>query len=63
MTAQARRDIRRKLKILNHAKEIGNIPKTYRFFGISREIFYRWKRTYEAHGKNALLIPSHALKT
>lgn len=30
MTAKARSDIRRKLRILNHARETGNVPKTCR---------------------------------
>jgi transposase-like protein len=55
MTAQAQRDIRRKLRILKHAQETGNVSKTCRFFGISREIFYRWKRAYAAAGENALI--------
>ena len=41
MSTQARRDICCKIKILNHDKEIGNISKSCRFFGISGEIFYR----------------------
>ena len=44
MSPQALHDIRRKLRILNHAK-------TCRHFGISREIFYRWKRAYEKEGE------------
>jgi transposase InsO family protein len=55
MTAQAHRDIRRKLRIINHARETRNISKTCRFFGISREIFYQWKRAYAAAGENALI--------
>jgi len=39
MMTQAQRDISRKLRILNHAKETKNISKTCRYFGISREIF------------------------
>lgn len=41
MTAKAHSDIRRKLKVLNYAKEIGNITKACRYFGISRETFYQ----------------------
>jgi transposase InsO family protein len=52
---QAQRDIRRKLRILQHATETGNVSKTCRHFGISREIFYRWKRAYETHGDAALI--------
>ena len=37
---QALRDISKKLKVLNYAKEIGNISKTCRYFGICRETFY-----------------------
>src|ERR1044072_6496056 len=55
MTIQQQRDISRKLRILNHAKETRNISKTCRYFGISREIFYRWKRTLEEKGEIALI--------
>jgi len=40
MTAKTRSDIRRKLRILNHAKETGNVSKTCRYFGIGREKHY-----------------------
>ena len=52
---QAQRDIRRKLRILEHAKGTGNVSKTCRHFGISREIFYRWKRAYQENGETALI--------
>lgn len=52
---QAQRDIRRKLRILKYAAQIGNVSKTCRFFGGSREIFYRWKRAYEREGEDALI--------
>jgi transposase InsO family protein/transposase-like protein len=55
MTKKELHDIARKLKILNHAKEIGNISKTCRYFGICRETFYKWKRAYEARGEKALI--------
>ncbi len=44
-----------KLKVLNYAKETGNISKTCRYFGICRETFYKWKRAYEAHGNEGLI--------
>ena len=47
---KAQRDIKRKLRILNYAKKIGNISKACRYYGISREAFYRWKRAYEEYG-------------
>lgn len=37
MTPKELSDIRRKLRILNYAKELGNIAATCRYFGISRE--------------------------
>ncbi len=52
---QAQRDIKRKLRILNHAKEIGNIIKTCRYFGVSRAIFCRWKNAYEKFGDEGLI--------
>jgi len=35
MNAKAHSDIRRKLKALNYAKEIGNITKACRYFKVS----------------------------
>ena len=52
---QAERDISRKLKVLNYAKVNGNVSKACRHFGISREIFYRWKRRYELYGEESLI--------
>jgi len=48
-------DIRRKLRVLQHGKETGNISKTCRYFGICRETYYQWKRDYEAKGEQALI--------
>ena len=55
MTQAEQRDVSRKLRILNHAKQTGNVSQTCRYFGISREIFYRWKRAYEKDGERALV--------
>jgi transposase InsO family protein len=52
---QAERDINRKLRVLNYAKVSSNVSKTCRHFGISREIFYRWKRAYESRGEDSLI--------
>ena len=43
---KAQRDIKRKLRVLNYAKEIKNVSRTCRYFGVSRETFYKWKRAY-----------------
>ena len=45
-TAQPERDSRRKLKVFNHALEAKNVPKTCRYFGMTRETFYQWERVY-----------------
>jgi len=55
MTKKAQQDIARKLRVLNHAKEIGNIAKACRYFGISRETFYQWKKAFETKGENGLI--------
>ena len=55
MNRRAEHDISRILKVLNHAKEIRNISKTCRYFGICRETFYSWRRAYEAQGEKGLI--------
>ena len=53
--SKAKRDIRRKLRILDHVKKIGNIRKTCRYFGVSRAIFYRWRDAYDQFGEEGLI--------
>lgn len=55
MNLQAQRDISRKLKVFQHASESGNVAFTCRYFGISRETYYQWKRAYLAHGEQGLI--------
>jgi transposase InsO family protein len=55
LSSKAQADIRRKLKVLNYAKASGNVSRTCRHFGISRETYYHWKRDYEKHGETALI--------
>ena len=43
------------MRILNHVKEIDNIRKACRYFGISRAIFYRWRNAYEKFGDEGLI--------
>ncbi len=45
----AKREVNRKLRILNHAEESGNIAKTCRYFGIPRSLFYVWREAYRQH--------------
>ena len=68
MNAKARQDIKRKLRILNHAKKSGDIAKTCRYFGISRTSFFEWRKRYEKFGEKGLIIKkpcpeNHKLRT
>jgi transposase-like protein len=67
MNQKARQDIRRKLKVLEYASEIGNVSRACRYYGVSRESYYQWKRAYEINGEEGLVnqTPSqddHALR-
>lgn len=55
MSTKEQSDIRRKLRVLEHGKENGNISKTCRYFGVSREPYYKWKRDYQEKGESALI--------
>jgi transposase InsO family protein len=45
----------RRLAVLQHAEEIsGNVAATCRYYGISRTVFYRWKRRFEDEGIDGL---------
>ena len=54
---KAQRDIRRKKWVLEHAARIGNVRKTYRYFGVARSGFYVWKKAYETDGDEGLVKP------
>jgi transposase len=46
---------KRRLAILRHAEEItGNVALTCRYYGISRQCFYTWRRRYDQHGLDGL---------
>jgi transposase len=49
-----------RLKVLEEAAARGNMAKTCRHYGISREIFYRWRRRYQSEGLAGLRDRSHA---
>ena len=62
------REIQRKLRILRYAADIGDVAKTYRYFGIGRSSFYRWRNAYCERGEAGLInappIPKwHANRT
>jgi transposase InsO family protein len=45
------RNAARRLAIIKHAQEVtGNVALTCRYYGISRQVFYRWYRRYEEEG-------------
>jgi transposase len=48
-------DIRRKQKVLAYAKEVKNVSKACRYYGISRETFYQWKKAFETQGEKGLI--------
>ena len=51
----------RRLAVLQHADEVsGNVAATCRYYGISRNVFYRWKRRYEDEGLEGLKDRSSA---
>ena len=45
------REIRRKLRVLEHAEQSGNIRRTCRYFGVPRSLFYVWRGKYRARGR------------
>jgi len=49
------REVNRRLRILDHARESGNVCLTCRYFGIGRATFYRWKKKYDENGEGGLV--------
>jgi len=52
---EKQRVVKNRLRVLEHAKKIGNIRKTCRYFGIPRSSFYRWKTAYDRNGELGLV--------
>jgi transposase-like protein len=49
------RQARHRLAVLGHVEEIsGNVAATCRYYGISRNCYYKWLRRYEAKGLKGL---------
>lgn len=47
--------IRHRLAVLRHAEEVsGNVSATCRYYGISRQVFYKWQRRYDELGEAGL---------
>lgn len=45
----------RRVRVLEHAGETGNVAQTCRVFGISRKTFYEWRKLSDAYGLEALM--------
>ena len=44
-----------RLRVLQHFEQVSrNISRTCRFFGISRTLFYEWRRRYQREGLEGL---------
>jgi len=48
-----------RLRVIVRAQQIGNVSKACRELGISRSLFYRWRKRYLAYGPDGLR-PGHA---
>src|SRR5438094_10629136 len=49
------RNAARRLAILRHAREVtGNVSRTCRYYGITRQAYYTWLRRYEELGLEGL---------
>lgn len=52
---EQRRLVNHRLSVLQHAAEVtGNVAQTCRYYGISRQTFYKWLRRYEEQGREGL---------
>ena len=52
---EQQRKVRHRLAMLRHAEEVsGNVAATCRYYGISRQTFYKWLRRYEELGEEGL---------
>jgi len=52
---QLPREVRRRVAIIQHAEEVtGNVAMTCRYYGISRQVYYRWLRRYREQGVDGL---------
>ena len=43
-----------RLRVIVRAQQIGNVSKACREFGVSRSLFYRWRKRYLAYGPDGL---------
>ena len=43
-----------RLRVMARAHELGNVARACWEFGISRTLFYRWRKRYLAYGRDGL---------
>ncbi len=43
-----------RLRVMSRAQELDNVSRACREFGISRTLFYRWRKRYLAYGPDGL---------
>src|ERR1700722_17117638 len=52
---EQQRKIRHRLAVIRHAQEVtGNVALTCRYYGMSRQVYYKWLRRYEELGEEGL---------
>jgi transposase-like protein len=52
---EQQRKVRHRLAVLRHAEEvIGNVAATCRYYGITRQCFYNWRRRFDELGEAGL---------
>ncbi|WP_421109006.1 helix-turn-helix domain-containing protein, partial [Streptomyces sp. NEAU-S77] len=58
---ELQRRARHRLAVLRHVEEVsGSVAATCRYYGISRQCYYRWQRRYEVEGLDGLKDRSSA---
>jgi len=52
---EQQRKVKHRLAMIRHAQEVtGNVAQTCRYYGISRQAYYKWLRRYEELGEDGL---------
>ncbi len=58
---EQQRKVKHRLAVIRHAQEVtGNVAATCRYYGISRQCYYKWLRRYEEKGEEGLRDGSSA---